>query len=121
GDSPQTDLANLSGGQGNPVIVQAVTPGGRAEQNGVKPGAVIRSINAGTTFRSFPAWQVRAMLHAPVTVELEQDMVLSPGSPRCKEIRLTRKSELKLGIAPRNGAWSHKDNVLLAEEVVFKP
>lgn len=48
-------------------------------------------------------------------------MVLSPASPRCKEIRLTRKSELKLGIAPRNGAWSHKDNVLLAEEVVFKP
>ncbi|CAE7195374.1 unnamed protein product [Symbiodinium natans] len=121
GDAPQIDLANLNGGQGSPVIIQAVTPGGRAEQNGVKPGAVIRSVNASTTFRSFPAWQVRAMLHAPVTVEVEQDMVLSPASPRCKEIRLTRKSELKLGIAPRNGAWSQKDNVLLAEEVVFKP
>lgn len=121
GDSPQIDLANLTGGQGNPVIIQVVTPGGRAEQNGVKAGAVIRSINASTTFKAFPAWQVRAMLHAPVTVEVEQDMVLSPASPRCKEIRLTRKSELKLGIAPRNGAWSHKDNVLLAEEVVFKP
>ena len=27
--------------QGNPVIIQVVTPGGRAEQNGVKAGWLI--------------------------------------------------------------------------------
>ncbi|CAE7382926.1 unnamed protein product [Symbiodinium necroappetens] len=196
GDSPQIDLANLTGGQGNPVIIQVVTPGGRAEQNGVKAGAVIRSINASTTFKAFPAWQASLcwslvveqdiqgsgrMLQLRCTLPFWDDMsmlrgygavpcvptmqgglrlelveiisedsrdlrlheklCLRAGGLRASlnfapleftpfaEIRLTRKSELKLGIAPRNGAWSHKterpqhleDNVLLAEEVVFKP
>ncbi|CAK9086955.1 unnamed protein product [Durusdinium trenchii] len=120
-DNPRSDLLTLGGGQGTPVVVQMIAAGGRAEQAGVKPGAIITAINGSTAFQSFPAWQVRAIIQPPATVEIEQEMQLSPASPRCKEIRLTRKSELQLGIAPKSGAWHPKDSVMLAEEVVFKP
>ena len=120
-DNPRSDLLTLAGGQGNPVVVQMIAAGGRAEHAGVKPGAVIVAINGSTAFQNFPAWQVRAIIQPPATVDLEQEMQLSPASPRCKEIRLTRKSELQLGIAPKSGAWHPKDSVMLAEEVIFKP
>lgn len=120
-DNPRSDLLTLAGGQGAPVVVQMIAAGGRAEQAGVKPGAVIVAINGSTAFQNFPAWQVRAIIQPPANVEVEQEMQLSPASPRCKEIRLTRKSELQLGIAPKGGAWHPKDNVMLAEEVIFKP
>ena len=37
-DNPRSDLLTLAGGQGNPVVVQMIAAGGRAEQAGVKPG-----------------------------------------------------------------------------------
>eukprot|EP00930_Biecheleria_cincta_P033977 TRINITY_DN23511_c0_g2_i2.p1 TRINITY_DN23511_c0_g2~~TRINITY_DN23511_c0_g2_i2.p1 ORF type:complete len:678 (+),score=104.54 TRINITY_DN23511_c0_g2_i2:24-2057(+) len=123
GELPGHDLAAFSGGQGSPVVVQLIAPGGRAAAAGVKAGAVLHSINGTTSFKNFPGWQVHAMLQGPVSIELEQAAAsnIAPGSPRCKEIRLTRKSEMKLGVAPRTPAWTPQDHVMLAEEVVFKP
>jgi len=125
GEMPAADLTSLTGGQGSPVVVKMVAPGGKAAKAGVQPGATIHSITGAPNFMQFPGWQVQAMMRPPVAVELHMEtkatFAMSPASPRCKEIRLTRKSEQTLGIAPRAGAWNSKDVVMLAEEVVFKP
>eukprot|EP00913_Durusdinium_trenchii_P018366 g17254.t1 len=76
-DNPRSDLLTLGGGQGTPVVVQMIAAGGRAEQAGVKPGAIITAINGSTAFQSFPAWQVRAIIQPPATVEIEQERPLS--------------------------------------------
>eukprot|EP00933_Yihiella_yeosuensis_P017272 TRINITY_DN14470_c0_g3_i6.p1 TRINITY_DN14470_c0_g3~~TRINITY_DN14470_c0_g3_i6.p1 ORF type:complete len:417 (+),score=60.94 TRINITY_DN14470_c0_g3_i6:81-1253(+) len=95
---------------------------GRAMNMGAKVGAVLLSINGDRALSTLTCEQVYARLVAPCIVELEQDPPMSPSSPNCKEIRLTRKKDIRPGVPGWQRAWREKegDNVILAEEVVFK-
>ncbi|CAE8591826.1 unnamed protein product [Polarella glacialis] len=86
GESPADDILQLGGGQGEPVVVQKLAPGGKAEKAGVKVGAVLRSMNGQSHIKHFPGWQLQSMLVAPVKLELEQDPPMTPSSPRRLEL-----------------------------------
>jgi len=117
GDHPMAELIRLGGGQGADVLVEAVTPGSKAEKAGIRAGYALTSMNGRSEFMQLPGWQVRLLLEAPITLGFDPEPV-QPASMKCTEIRLTRAQET-LGIPPRVAVCGPKDSGVLAEEVVF--
>lgn len=118
GEQPMAELLRLAGGQGMPVMVEAVAPGSKADRAGVKSGMALVSMNGRNEFMQLPGWQVRLLLEAPITLGFDPEPE-KPQASKCTEIRLTRVQDV-LGIPPKVAVCGPKETGVLAEEVIFK-
>lgn len=121
GEQPMSEILRLGGGQGSPVIVEAVAAGSKVAQAGVLPGHALITMNGRVEFSQLPGWQVRLLLESPITLAFDTKPQPVPNQVgMCTEIRLKRLDE-GIGVAPKVHVCGPKELGMLAEEVVFMP
>ncbi|CAK0869839.1 unnamed protein product [Prorocentrum cordatum] len=114
GEAPMSEILRLGGGQGKPVVVEAVASNSKAARAGVSQGCTLSSINGHTDFGWLPGWQVHLLLSAPVVLEFVPP--LQAADAKCTEIRLKRPGA-PIGLPPGGPLVEGS----LAETVTFQP
>eukprot|EP00929_Paragymnodinium_shiwhaense_P084663 TRINITY_DN45291_c0_g1_i1.p1 TRINITY_DN45291_c0_g1~~TRINITY_DN45291_c0_g1_i1.p1 ORF type:complete len:427 (+),score=61.31 TRINITY_DN45291_c0_g1_i1:83-1363(+) len=122
GENPIAEFTKLDGGQGQPVTVGKMTPDCKARREGVAEGFSLVEMNGRSEFLHLPAWQVRLLLEAPITLAFERptqqvsSAMAAGAASKTTEIRLkfSPRRQMALGVPPL-----YPLRGMVAEEVVF--
>lgn len=115
GDKPSMDF-KFRGGEGSPVVVEAVRERSTALKCGVRPGDRLASIDGTKEFLALAADQVRSLLRAPTTLVFMGFV----GQQRA-EVQLNSNASICGFSAKENVFNKMPDAFVVCEETVFEP
>eukprot|EP00927_Polykrikos_kofoidii_P079620 TRINITY_DN76412_c0_g1_i1.p1 TRINITY_DN76412_c0_g1~~TRINITY_DN76412_c0_g1_i1.p1 ORF type:complete len:314 (-),score=25.05 TRINITY_DN76412_c0_g1_i1:493-1434(-) len=122
GDDPMSEIQKLEGGSGKNVSVAAISPEGKCHQMGVRNGYILQAMSGHPGFTHLPAWRVRLLLQAPVTLTFSVGPIDCSAIPtHLAGVGVAPSKSIQSLEIPTDKIESRADVWVVAEEVVFKP